>query len=122
VQEEGRVALVLAMLADDGHVANLWMVVGAGSFWPARDPRDCFASVQRWYADGGFVTRITDAKESPFRAEPIFVDGDARLLDRDEAIDDQAIKDWIVDRAIVVSERDEVLSDFMWKRMALRDG
>ncbi|HVE87809.1 MAG TPA: hypothetical protein VND93_33355 [Myxococcales bacterium] len=86
--------LLFAVLARHKAERHVWLAIGSGS-WDERDGRDCFCSVEAWVVDGKVACRATEGDESPFRREALFAQKVARLVRRDEVMDDPERKAWL---------------------------
>lgn len=92
------------MLAHQGERRNAWFALGGAP--NALDARDGYASVLSWRADDQIISRIVDASASPHREEPLFADGVARLVDRDEVFPREDVREWVFQSidAIIASD------------------
>ena len=108
--EVGSWQFFFALLAHDGEQRNLWIALGGA---PARDGQDTYVSILTFTRDDQFVSRITDAAESPHRKESLFLEGVARLADRAEIFPVEAVRAWVFETVDELLEEDGELRRFL---------
>ena len=77
------------------------------------EERQGYVSVEMWLtAEGGWASRITDARASPHRHHEIFEDA-ARLVDRDEVFPDEAKRAWVFETVDQLAIADLEIAAFL---------
>lgn len=92
-EDVGRWQYYFAMLAQHDEERHAWFALGGAP--NDVDARDGYVSVESWSDGDNVISRITDASESPHRAEPMFVDNVGRLVDRAEVFPREDVRAWV---------------------------
>jgi hypothetical protein len=75
---------------------HVWLSFRTGS-WFHDEPRDCWVAAHIWTSEGKEITRVTDAKASPFWRGG---SEEFRLLTREEVIAQPGGMDWVIARRL----------------------